>query len=78
MQIRRRLSPLERSIPSASSSRRMWYAYAPYRPDLVVRLLDIYRVYYNFIKKGEDGKTSAMRLGLAKGAIRYEDIIYCK
>jgi hypothetical protein len=56
----------------------MWYAYAPYRPDLVVRLLDIYRVYYNFIKKGEDGKTSAMRLGLAKGAIRYEDIIYCK
>lgn len=78
MQIRRRLSPLERSIPTASSSRRMWYAYAPYRPDLVVKLLDIYRVYYNFIKKGDDGKTPAMRLGLAKGAIRYEDIIYYK
>jgi len=78
MQIRRRLSPLERSIPSASSSRRMWYAYAPYRPNLVKKLLDIYRVYYNFVKKGEDGKTPAMRLGLAKGVVRYEDIIYGK
>lgn len=78
MQVRRRLSPLERSIPTANSTRRMWYAYAPYRPELVVQLLDIYRIYYNFIKKGEDGKTPAMRIGLAKVAIRYEDIIYYK
>lgn len=33
---------------------------------------DIYRVFYNFIKKSDDGKTPAIRLGLAKGAIRYE------
>lgn len=78
MQVRKRLSPLERSIPTASGSRRIWYAYAPYRPDLVVKLLDIYRGYYNSIKKSDDGKTPAMRLGLTKGAIRFEDVIYFK
>lgn len=78
MQIRRRMMPFERSIFSASSARRAWHAYAPYRPEMAVWLLDIYRVYYNFIKVGKDKMTPAMRLGLARGPIRYEDIIYFK
>jgi hypothetical protein len=78
MQIRRRMMPFERAIFSASSARRAWHAYAPYRPEMAVWLLDIYRVYYNFIKVGKDKMTPAMRLGLARGPIRYEDVIYFK
>ncbi|MEH2513713.1 hypothetical protein V1291_005067 [Nitrobacteraceae bacterium AZCC 1564] len=38
--------------------------------------LVIYRTYFNFSAKGQDGKTPAMRIGLAKGAIRFEDVLY--
>jgi len=76
MQVRRRLSLLERPIGSASSSRRMWHGYAAYRPDIIVKVLDIFRVFYNYCVEGKDKKTPAMRLSLAKGIINIEDIIY--
>lgn len=76
MQMRRLVSPLERPIISASSARRLWNAYAPYDPLVVTQLVELFRIYYNFIKVGKDGKTPAMRLGLAKGPVRFEDIIY--
>lgn len=41
-------------------------------------LLDVFRVYYNYCLKGQDGKTPAMRLGLAKCVVTLEDIIYFK
>ncbi|MDP1522107.1 MAG: hypothetical protein Q8M10_03045 [Methylotenera sp.] len=78
MQIRRMLSPLERPIGSASSVGRSWYGYAPYNPSLVQKLLDIYRTYYNYCKVGKDGKTPAIRLGVAKAVVTLEDIIYYK
>lgn len=78
MQIRRMLSPLERPIGSASSVGRSWYGYAPYNPSLVQKLLDIYRTYYNYCKVGDDGKTPAIRLGVAKAVVTLEDIIYYK
>lgn len=76
MLIRRRLSLLERPIASASSARRMWYGYSAYNPESIVKLLDIFRVYYNYCLKSKDGSTPAMRLGLAKGVVSPEDIIY--
>lgn len=42
----------------------------------VANTLVIYRAYFNFIAKGQDGKTPAMRIGLAKGPIRFEDVFY--
>jgi hypothetical protein len=33
-------------------------------------------VFYNYCITGKDGKTPAMRLGLAKGKVSLEDIIY--
>lgn len=74
--VRRDLSLLERPTPTASSNRRIWYGYSPYNPAVVVKLLDIYRVFFNYVETGRDGKTPAMRLGLAKGTISYEDILY--
>jgi len=76
MQVRRRLSLLERPIGSASSARRMWHGYAAYRPDIIVKVLDIFRVFYNYCLEGKDKKTSAMRLNMAKGRISLEDIVY--
>lgn len=77
--IRRRLSPLERALSSSSAAGRMWYGYAPYNPRIIEKLLLLLRVYWNycFVPKGsKDGKTPAERLGLAKGKLRVEDIIY--
>jgi hypothetical protein len=76
MQTRRLLSLAERSIVTASSDRRVWYGYSAYKPENLAKALEIFRVYYNYCKVGEDRKTPAMRLGLAKGKVKPEDILY--
>lgn len=76
MQVRRRLSLLERAIGSASTARRMWYGYSAYNPEMIVKLLDIFRVYYNYCLAGKDDGTPSMRLGISKGISSVEDIIY--
>ncbi len=76
MQVRRRLSLLERPISSSASMGRCWYGYGPYKPVMVGKLLDIFRVFYNFVEVGKNKQTPAMRLGLAKGKITIENIIY--
>lgn len=75
MQVRRSVNLLERPLQSASASRRIWYGYSPYNPVVVAKLLEIYRVYYNYTEVGEDGKTPAMRLGLAKGRIEIDELL---
>ena len=76
MQVRRRISLLERPIVSTSNTGRMWFGYNAYKPENIVKLLDVFRVFYNYCLAGKDGKTPAMRLGLAKGVVALEDIIY--
>lgn len=76
MQVRRGVSSLERSLFTASNAGRVWHAYAPYNPERIVWLLEIYRTAYNYVFVGKDKKTPAMRLGLAKGPVKYEDILY--
>ena len=76
MQVRRRLSLLERPISSASSTARRWFGYSAYNPESIIKLLDILRVYYNYCLAGKDKQTPAMRIGLAKGVVPLEDIIY--
>ena len=75
MQVRRRLSLLERPISSSASPGRRWFGYGPYKPGIVGKLLDIFRVFYNFVEVGKNKQTPAMRLGLAKGKITVEDIV---
>lgn len=76
MQVRRSLAGLERAPAYPRRASRKWYLYGFYSPEMVEKALVIYRTYFNFIAKGQDGKTPAMRIGLAKGAIRFEDILY--
>ena len=76
MQVRRRLSLLERPITTASNNRRVWHGYSAYNPRSIVKLLEMFRVFYNYVLVGMDKKTPAMRLGLAKGQVSLEDIVY--
>ena len=76
MQVRRRLSIMERPIGSASSGGRSWNGYSAYNPETIVKMLGIFRVFYNYCLAGQDKNTPAMRLGLAKGKVSLEDIIY--
>lgn len=75
MQVRRRLSLLERPIASASNEGRKWYGYSPYNPAMVGKLLDIFRVFYNYVEIGEDKKTPAMRLGLTAKPVSLAQIV---
>lgn len=75
MQVRRRLSLLERPIGSSSNAGRTWYGYSAYNPASIEKMLGIFRVYYNYCLKGKDGKTPAMRLGLARGPVEVEKIL---
>jgi len=76
MQVRRRLSLLERPIATASNNRRVWHGYSAYNPRSMVKLLEMFRVFYNYVLVGMDKQTPAMRLGLAKGRVSIEDIVY--
>ena len=76
MQVRRRLSLLERPISSSENLGRRWFGYGPDKPAIVEKLLDIFRVFYNFVEVGRNKQTPAMRSGLAKGKITIENIIY--
>jgi len=75
MQVRRRLSLLERPIASANNDGRKWHGYSPYNPSMVAKLLDIFRVFYNYIEVGADKKTPASRLGLTSQPSSYNDIL---
>jgi transposase-like protein len=78
MQVRRRLSFLERPIATASKTYRTWYGYSAYRPQNIEKLLSILRVYYNYCLAGEDGKTPAMRLGLATHVVQFDELMGVK
>lgn len=76
MRIRRLIYYLERPIPSHTNANRLYYGYAAYDPKRVLQLLTIFRAYTNYIDTDDRGETPAMRFGLAKGRVRFEDILY--
>lgn len=76
MQVRRRISLLERPIGTSSNAGRTWYGYSAYNPAVIVKMLDILRVYCNFTRPGKDKKTPAMRIGMARGVIVLDEILY--
>lgn len=75
MQIRRRVSLLERPIGTASASNRMWYGYSAYNPEIAQKIMHIFRVAYNYQMIGEDGKTPAMRIGLKQKSFSLQEIL---
>jgi len=78
MQVRRAITVAERGIASASADRRIWFGKNAYNPRNLVMLLEVFRVYFNYCEVGQDKKTPAMRLGLARGVVSPEDILYSR
>lgn len=76
MQLRRALTMAERGVISASADRRLWFGKNAYNPGVLAKLVEIFRVYFNYCEVGEDKRTPAMRMGLARGPVAEEDIIY--
>ena len=70
----RRLT-LERAIGTPSGQNLVWSGYQPYNPAMVEQYLTIFRAVYNWIQVGKDGKTPAMRLGLASSPLNYGDVL---
>jgi len=54
----------------------MWYGYSAYQPQNLAIVLTIFKVAHNYCLADDEGKTPAMKLGLAKGPVALEDIIY--
>lgn len=59
----------------AGTTRQTWDRYYLYKPELMVKIAEIYRFYHNWCEPGQDKKTPAMRLGLAKGRIYERDFL---
>ncbi len=73
---RRLFNAFERPLGTSSSQNTVWHGYQPYNPAMVGKYLTVFRTVANFISVGTDGKTPAMRLGLAKQPLTYEDILW--
>ncbi|WP_022704069.1 hypothetical protein [Pseudorhodobacter ferrugineus] len=71
---RRRVTGFERGLPTTSNQQRIWHAYGFYDPEMVSKLVTILRFYHNWMLRGQDGATPAMRIGLAKGLIYPRDL----
>lgn len=75
-QIRRRVAVTERGI-RAPGGNSIWHINAPYNPVDLVQILEIFRVgKTSSVHRSAKKPTPAQKLGLAKGPIRYEDIVY--
>ncbi|MBE9550179.1 MAG: hypothetical protein IMF09_12300 [Proteobacteria bacterium] len=75
MLVRRRLSVFERPIASASNQNRSWYGYSAYNPEIGMKLLDIFRVYYNYSLMGKDKSVPAARIGIVNKPVSLEEIL---
>ena len=73
---RRLINAFERPLGTSSKQNTVWHGYQPYNPTMIGKYLTIFRTVANFISVGQDGKTPAMRLGLAKQPLTYEDILW--
>lgn len=74
MQVRRRVSLLERPRISASAMR-TWHGYSAYNPAVAQKVINLFRIVHNFVLIGEDKKTPAMRIGLADKPYKMEDLL---
>ena len=61
---------------TSSTHNKVWHGYAPYNPAMMEKYLTIFWTVDNFVFKGDDGRTPAMRLGFTKEPLEYEDILW--
>ena len=52
-----------------------WNLYGAYKPSVVIKLIEIFRTYNNYVLTDKYGQTPAQRLGLTSGVLTIKDII---
>jgi hypothetical protein len=52
MQVRRGLTLAERAVASSNTDRRLWFGKSAYNPDVLVKVLSIFRTYFNYCEVG--------------------------
>lgn len=73
----RKLSFFSRAVKRASGSTAAdWKIDKSYDPNKLLLMSEIFKTYHNFIAKGKDGKTPAMRLGLTKKVWSVNEVLY--
>lgn len=78
---RRKLSFFERTnkkVALQKDKQRNWSQYGAYDPAILVKLLEIMRVYYNFVKRKDIKDTPAQKLGIVKKGYDITDILHFK
>jgi len=60
---------------STNGPGRVWGRHHLYDPVVLCKLVEVYRFYHNWIEPGVDGRTPAMRIGLARGRIYERDLL---
>ena len=78
---RRKLSFFERTnkkVANQKDKQKNWSQYGAYDPKILVKLLEIMRVYYNFVGRKGVKTTPAQKLGIVKKAYDINDILYFK
>ena len=78
---RRKLSFFERTnkkVALQKDKQKNWSQYGAYDPAMLVKLLEIMRVYYNFVKRKDIKQTPAQKLGIVKRGYDITDILYFK
>ncbi|MYD99284.1 MAG: hypothetical protein F4X98_18115 [Gammaproteobacteria bacterium] len=76
MMTRRLFSALERPIGTSSSHNTVWHGYAPYNPQMLGKYLTIFPATGNFVLTGDNGRTPAMRRGLERKPLTFEDLLW--
>jgi transposase-like protein len=72
--IRSNVRPASRPVSTPSGNGRTWDRYFLYRPEMLVKIIEIYRFHHNWMGTRQTKRTPAMKLGLAKGRIYERDL----
>jgi len=72
--VRGNLRLAERPLHTPSANGRAWHKYKLYNPETMIKLVDIYRFKHNWMGSRDTKETPAMKLGLAKGKVRAQEL----
>ncbi|GHE04175.1 hypothetical protein GCM10008024_30280 [Allgaiera indica] len=72
--IRSNVRPASRPVSTPSSNGKTWDRYFLYKPEMLTKIIEIYRFHHNWMGTRQTKRTPAMKLGLAKGKIYERDL----
>ena len=71
--IRSTVRPASRPVSTPSGNGRTWDRHFLYKPEILVKIMEIYRFHHTWMGPRQTKRTPAMNLGLAKGRIYERD-----